>query len=61
MERPVFVQFQDDQPIKTTGEGSMFLLYEKEEEEEEGLHIFPNSMRIEPDLNDGLAGEGGLL
>ena len=26
-ERPVFVQFQDDQPIKNTGEGSMFVLY----------------------------------
>ena len=60
-ERPVFVQFQDDQPIKTTGEGSMFVLYEKEEEEEEGFHIFPNSMRIEPDLIDGLAGAGGRL
>ena len=59
-ERPVFVQFQDDQPIKTTGEGSMFVLYEKEEEEE-GFHIFPNSMRIEPDLIDGLAGAGGRL
>ena len=58
-ERPVFVQFQDDQPIKTTGEGSMFVLYEKEEEE--GFHIFPNSMRIEPDLIDGLAGAGGRL
>ena len=60
-ERPVFVQFQDDQPIKTTGEGSMFVVYEKEEEEEEGFHIFPNSMRIEPDLIDGLAGAGGRL
>ena len=60
-ERPVFVQFQDDQPIKTTGEGSMFVLYEEEEEEEEVFHIFPNSMRIEPDLIDGLAGLGGRL
>ena len=63
-ERPVFVQFQDDQSIKTTGEGSMFVLYEEEEEEEEEevFHIFPNSMRIEPDTNrDGLAGSGGRL
>ena len=57
-ERPVFVQFQDDQPIKITGEGSLFVLYE---EEEEVFHIFPNSMRIEPDLIDGLAGHGGRL
>jgi len=63
-ERPVFVQFQDDQPIKITGEGSLFVLYEEgveEEEEEEVFHIFPNSMRIEPDLIDGLAGSGGRL
>ena len=38
----------------------MFVLYEKEEEEEV-FHIFPNSMRIEPDLIDGLAGAGGRL
>ena len=61
-ERPVFVQFQDEQQIKTTGGGSLFILYEEEEEEEEEVfHIFPNSMRIEPDLIDGLAGAGGRL
>ena len=32
-ERPVFVQFQDDQPIKTTGEGSLFVIYE-----DDGVH-----------------------
>ena len=60
-ERPVFVQFQDDQPIKITGEGSLFVLYEEEEEEEEVFHIFPNSMRIEPDSIDLLASYGGRL
>ena len=28
-ECPVFVQFHDDQPIKTMGEGSLFVLYQK--------------------------------
>ena len=32
-ERPVFVQFHDDQPIKTTGEGSLFVIYE-----DDGVH-----------------------
>ena len=58
-ERPVFVQFQDDQPIKTTGEGSMFVLYEEdyEEDEEDCFHIYPTS----PEHLDGLAGAGGRL
>lgn len=32
-ERPVFVQFHDNQPIKTTGEGSLFVIYE-----DDGVH-----------------------
>ena len=32
-ERPVFVQFQDNQLIKITGEGSMFVLYEEDDED----------------------------
>ena len=56
-ERTVFVQFQDDQPIKTTGEGSMFVLYEEEyaEDEEDAYSTGPDA-----DL-DGLAGSGGRL
>lgn len=34
-ERPVFVQFQDDQQIKTTGGGSLFVLYEEDYAEDE--------------------------
>ena len=75
-ERPVFVQFQDDQPIKTTGEGSMFVLYEEDyaEDEEEAYstgpdddNMFTNEYnRIHgPEHNegtvDGLAGLGGRL
>ena len=65
-ERPVFVQFQDDQPIKTTGEGSMFVLYEEynddddedEDSEYEGEDEYNNHS---PDAEDGLAGLGGRL
>ena len=60
-ERPVFVQFQDDQPIKTIGEGSMFVLYEEEDEEDE-----EDDYSTGPDDDnygnvDGLAGLGGRL
>ncbi len=57
-ERPVFVQFQDNQPIKTMGEGTMFVLYEEDYgEEEDCFHIYPTS----PEHLDGLAGAGGRL
>ena len=60
-ERPIFVQFQDDQPIKTIGEGSMFVLYEEEDEEDE-----EDDYSTGPDDDnygnvDGLAGLGGRL
>ncbi len=55
--QPVFVQFQDDQPIKLTSEGQLFVLYEKEEQDE--------NITVSPDydygLIDGLAGAGGRL
>ena len=74
-ERTVFVQFQDDQLIKTTGEGSLFVIYEEEEDEDER---FDNSFQQclygtteynnnhSPDGHyggtvDGLAGLGGRL
>ena len=58
-ERPVFVQFQDDQQIKTTGGGSLFVLYEEEydEDEEDAYSTGPDSEII----FDGLAGSGGRL
>ena len=66
-ERPVFVQFQDDQPIKTTGEGSMFVLYEEydddeDEDDEDDDNMFTNEYNNihSPDA-DGLAGLGGRL
>ena len=67
-ERPVFVQFQDDQPIKTTGEGSMFVLYEEydDDDDEDDDNIFTNEYNNihSPDGHvsvDGLAGAGGRL
>ena len=61
-ERPIFVQFQDDQPIKTIGEGSMFVLYEEEEEEEEEEDDYSTGPDEEYYGNvDGLAGAGGRL
>ena len=61
-ERPVFVRFQDDQPIKMTGEGSMFVLYEEIDDDDDGGNMFDNN--IVPDnygTIDGLAGAGGRL
>ena len=53
-ERPVFVQFQDDQPIQLTGEGDMFILYEEEDDS-------PWWTGNGPDGIDGLSGAGGRL
>ena len=61
-ERPVFVQFQDDQPIKTRGEGSLFVIYEYD-----GVHYSSASDDYDGDSPDnygtidGLAGAGGRL
>tara|TARA_B100000902_G_scaffold332680_1_gene330753 strand:+ start:1434 stop:1871 length:438 start_codon:yes stop_codon:yes gene_type:complete len=66
-ERPVFVQFQDDQPIMRRGEGSMFVLYEigYGEEQEDDLEYDYSIGGDGPDINegsvDGLAGAGGRL
>ena len=56
-ERAVFVQFQEDQPIKIMGEGSLFVLYEEDyaEDEEDAYSTGPD------EIVDGLAGAGGRL
>ena len=61
-ERPVFVQFQDNQQIKTTGGGSLFILYEEDyaEDEEDAYITGPDEDSYE-NLYDGLAGAGGRL
>lgn len=64
-ERPVFVQFQEDQPIKTMGEGSMFVLYECDFMVDEDVEEEDEDDDNGPDINegsvDGLAGLGGRL
>tara|TARA_B100000989_G_C19509046_1_gene457996 strand:- start:889 stop:1329 length:441 start_codon:yes stop_codon:yes gene_type:complete len=65
-ERTVFVQFQDDQPIKTIGEGSMFVLYEEDydEDDEYECHSVDEERPDNQDYGnvyDGLAGAGGRL
>ena len=61
-ERPVFVQFQDDQQIKTIGEGSMFVLYEEENEEDDDDNMFDNEYNnIHSPDTDVLASAGGRL
>lgn len=50
-ERSVFLQFQDNQPIKLTGEGSMFVLYEEED-------VWHSSDEDEPDDEDYSSDEG---
>ena len=56
---PVFVQYNESQPVKIEGEGYMFYLYQEEEEEEEEN----TSWAPGPEYNglDGLAGAGGRL
>ena len=67
-ERPVFVQFQDDQPIMRRGEGSMFVLYEigyGEDQEDDNMFTNEYNNIHSPDIDegsvDGLAGYGGRL
>lgn len=47
-EMPVFVQFHDNQPIKTTGEGSLFIIYE-----DNGVHYSSASEDDEVEDNYG--------
>ena len=58
-DRPVFVQLEDDQPIITSGSGTLFVFYE-ERDEEDNQAVIDN-----PDLYEGsvdsLAGYGGRL
>jgi hypothetical protein len=61
-DRPVFVQMGDTQPIITTGQGSLFVLYEEEDDEVIMEQVINNrSYYNGPDCIDGLAGAGGRL
>ena len=58
-ERPVFIPLEDDQPIITSGSGTLFVFYEEKDEVDNPVVIDT------PDLYegsvDGLAGLGGRL
>ena len=56
-ECPVFVKYNDSQPVKNEGEGHMIYLYEEGKEEEEEVEYYSPP----PDGYDGLAGYGGRL
>ena len=58
---PIYVQFQDDQPIKTTGEGHMFVLCEEEyaEDEEDDYSTGPDEDNY--DIIDELTNSDGRL
>ena len=58
-ECPVFVKYNESQPVKNEGEGHMFYLYEEEEEEEVEYYSPPPDGDI--DGLAGLAGYGGRL
>ena len=72
---PVFVQFQDDQPIIRTGQGSLFVLYEESDDYQTTNSGYTNNYSwsrrydedysLRPDIDedsvDGLAGYGGRL
>jgi len=58
-EQPVFIQLEDDQPIITSGSGTLFVFYEERDEEDNPVVI------DNPDLYEGsvdsLSGYGGRL
>ena len=39
---PIFVQFQDNQPIKTMDECDLFVLYEEDDAEDDDDNMFTN-------------------
>ena len=63
-ECPVFVQIENNQPIVTSGTGTLFVFYEERDDDENDDHD-QQSWIPAPDINegsvDGLAGAGGRL
>ncbi len=65
-DRPVFVQLGENHPVIRTGQGSLFVLYEQEEEDDYQDSISvrhddcPDNEMLEGTV-DGLAGAGGRL
>ena len=57
-ERPVFIQLEDDQPIITSGSGTLFVFYEEDDDDDDDVDDDGPDAYF--DL-DGLAGAGGRL
>jgi hypothetical protein len=67
-ECPVFVQIENNQPIVTSGMGTLFVFYEEQDDDDDDYDDYddhPQSWIGAPDHNegtvDGLAGAGGRL
>ena len=64
-DRPVFVQLEDDQPIITSGSGTLFVFYEEQEDDDDNMFTNEYNRIHSPDHNEGtvdsLAGYGGRL
>ena len=65
-ECPVFVQLEDDQPIITSGSGTLFVFYEEQEDDDDNMFTNEYNRIHSPDDDnygtiDGLAGAGGRL
>lgn len=64
-EQPVFVQIENNQPIITSGEGTLFVFYEEQEDDDDNMFTNEYNRIHSPDHNEGsvdaLAGLGGRL
>ena len=58
-DRPVFIQLEDDQPIITSGSGTLFVFYEDNKDDDEISTSSPDGHYY--GSVDGLAGAGGRL
>lgn len=59
-DRPVFIQLEDDQPIITSGSGTLFVFYEDNKDDDEISTSSPDGHYYYGSI-DGLAGAGGRL
>ena len=59
-DRPVFIQLEDDQPIITSGSGTLFVFYEDNKDDDEISTSSPDGHYYYGSI-DGLAGAGGRI
>ena len=60
-EQPVFVQIENNQPIITSGSGTLFVLYEEPDDNDDDAQQSDSRPDIDEGAIDGLAGAGGRL